>query len=476
LSRRVPFVLWLSYGLVVSVLAIPALLNDRINGDIFWQRWLGEQILATHRIPTHLGPETLSASGVAWVPQEWLLSVALALAQRTNTFALLAVAAVLSVVATMLLAGLRARRRGTRSTVLLALCAILIGMSARGTFGVRAQVFAWPLFAVLLLLLDGGGPDVWWCVPLTAIWSNVHASVVLAPAMAFIYAVGSGVDARAWTPRVTRYALLVPALLLASCLNPLGWHIPLYALSLESSPIHSFISEWQPLRISDYGLWLLVIPVLAGLAIAVWRGVRLTAVDALVTLACGYLTVTALRNLPIFAIAVAPIACANLSRMLPTQPPQKERPMERALQVLLAAIALPLVAWSTYVHSDYPRAEAVLPARAVGYLASLPGPKRLFCFDFGACSLVLGLDGIQTFMDGRCDPFPLSVWQRYRTLIDARPGWSGILSAYAITFVLAPNDSPLARAIDGSGQWNRIYSDDANALYARKSRHPGTAT
>ena len=143
--------------------------------------------------------------------------------------------------------------------------------------------------------------------------------------------------------------------------------------------------------------------------------------------------------------------------------------MERALQVLVAAIALPLVAWSTYVHSDYPRAEAVLPARAVGYLANLPGRKRLFCFDFGACSLALGLDGIQTFMDGRCDPFPLSVWQRYRTLIDARPGWSGILSAYAITFVLAPNDSPLARAVGGSGQWNRIYSDGANALFARKS-------
>ncbi|HEY1653873.1 MAG TPA: hypothetical protein VGF86_02030 [Candidatus Tumulicola sp.] len=474
MKSRIPFILWFSYAFVAAVLILPALFNERINGDIFWQRWLGAQILSDHRIPMHLGPETLSAVGASWVPQEWLLSVILALAQRTGTYMVLAIGAVLAVLATMLLSELRSRRRGVQSPLLLAACAILIGLSARGTFGVRAQVFAWPLLALLLLLLDEGDAAIWWNIPLVAIWSNVHASVILAPIVALLYAVGAAAKARAWTPTVTRYAILVPALAAASCANPLGWRIPLYALSLERSPIHSFISEWQPLRFRDYGLWLLVIPVALGIGVAWWRGVRLGPIDALVTLAFGFLAFTALRNLPIFAIAVVPIACSNITKTIPSPKVRREQPLELALQLIVAIVVLPIIALATFLHSDYSSVEARLPTSAIDFVAQLPGPKRLFCFDFGACSLALGHSGVRSFMDGRCDPFPLDVWDQYRVLVEAGPGWKRILRSYNITQVLTPSSSPLALAIRASKRWKVLYDDKTTLVFARRSPYVRT--
>src|SRR5487761_2677294 len=57
-----------------------ALAHPYIDGDLFWQRWLGEQILRTGEIPRALGPQTFAAVGAPWLPQEWLFSTLYALA------------------------------------------------------------------------------------------------------------------------------------------------------------------------------------------------------------------------------------------------------------------------------------------------------------------------------------------------------------------------------------------------------------
>ena len=78
---RIVMVLWGGLFLVLGPLLPPG------DGDLWWQRWLGDLILRTHHLPSALGPETFTSAGVPWVPQEWLLSIVVALAMDRELLA-----------------------------------------------------------------------------------------------------------------------------------------------------------------------------------------------------------------------------------------------------------------------------------------------------------------------------------------------------------------------------------------------------
>ncbi|MGZ3562996.1 MAG: hypothetical protein ACXVAS_14270 [Vulcanimicrobiaceae bacterium] len=463
---RAPFIVWFTLAAITALVAPAALENWRVNGDIPWQRWLGEQILRTHHLPAYLGSETLSAPGSPWIPQEWLLGTMLALTERHHAFVLLAIAAVLAVVATMLIGMRRARLRGASAPIYYALCVVLIGLSTLESFGIRAQVFAWPLFALLLLIYDSEGTCAWWAVPLTVLWANVHASAMLAPAVTLLYAFGAALEDRAWTPRVARYVALVPLTALAICANPLGWKLPAYAIWLVRSPIRAFISEWQPLSIGDFTFLVTTLPLCIGLVILTWRR-RVRWSDGLVAIACGCLEIGARRNIPLFAIAVAPVVCAGLAQLFPAAAAARESRNERALQIAAAALLLPAIFAVT--HNQQPRHwTSIVPFEAMDRIAAMPGTQRLFCYDFAACGLALGHANIRTFMDGRCDPFPWHVWQQYRKVVQVRSGWQGVLDGYAITLVLTPDGELFTRSMETDSNWRRIYDKNGFSIFARR--------
>lgn len=65
---------------VVAALFCAYLVGNRmahpfIDGDLFWQRQLGEFVLQNHAIPTMLGSDVFSVPGAPWTPHEWLLGV-----------------------------------------------------------------------------------------------------------------------------------------------------------------------------------------------------------------------------------------------------------------------------------------------------------------------------------------------------------------------------------------------------------------
>ena len=83
-----------------------------IDGDLYWQRQLGEFVLTHHAIPTALGSETFTAAGAPWTAQEWLLGTIVALAWRANAFWALSVLAGLAVFFALTLTALRSKRAG----------------------------------------------------------------------------------------------------------------------------------------------------------------------------------------------------------------------------------------------------------------------------------------------------------------------------------------------------------------------------
>ncbi|HXW77028.1 MAG TPA: hypothetical protein VEJ20_06420, partial [Candidatus Eremiobacteraceae bacterium] len=150
-----------------------------IDGDLFWQRQLGEYVLAHHAIPTVLGSDTFTAAGAPWTAQEWLLGTIVALAYDAHAFWAVSLLAGLALFITLTVTALRAKRAGGSLYATLAVM-LFAGICLESQFAVRAQVLAWPLLALLLLALDSEGTVALAAIPVTILWANLHASAMIA--------------------------------------------------------------------------------------------------------------------------------------------------------------------------------------------------------------------------------------------------------------------------------------------------------
>jgi hypothetical protein len=435
------------------------------DGDLLWQRWLGERILREHALPRALGAETFAATGAPWTPQEWLFSTAIAASADHGSAWIVALVCALAGGAALAFVVLRCRRRGV-SAALSSAAVLVCVLATMQSFGVRAQVLGWAGLACVLWLFELEGPWVWAAVPVTVVWANLHASVFLAPVTAVLVAVAAALRERRWSAEVRRRTALAAACGAATLATPLGWDLPRYAIALVSSPIRHSISEWGATSMASAAFIAAGLPLLLALAAF---GVRTSLRDRIVATAFVVLLFTAVRNVPVFALATAPIALAAL-------------PRGRALRAVSARSAIRLawttfgtmivcaVAFAAFAWRAAPAMETAFPfGPARTLLDQARTPPRVFCEDFAWCSLFLG-DAVpaQVFMDGRCDPYPAAVWDEYRRVLDGNRGWAAVLDRRRVDAVLVRRDGALDSLLaERSGLWRSIAADAHARLYVR---------
>lgn len=437
------------------------------DGDIAWQQWLGTYLLHAHHLPNHLGPETFTSAGAHWVPQEWLLSLAVALAIGTGHFPYLAIAAALAAFGALLVTAYRAKRRGA-STFAIALTTACTGFAMLQSFGVRAQIFAWFFLAMLMLLLDMENNLVFLAIPVVALWANVHASALLAPVLVGAWTFGTLIEDRSWTPRVERNVVLTAGTLFAVFLTPLLWQLPVYAVTLAHSTIRAVITEWQPSDISCPAFTVGLFPLIAicgyfGIAAPRerWRDGMLFGVACTM----GFMAV---RHLPIAALVIAPMAAQRLSSLLPEHARVNVVLGERFSEnVIFSATALAIVVIVTSLVHVPAIAGVNLPRTAVTTLSRVHGMHNLYCEDFGWCSLALEKPNLRTFLDGRCDPFPPAVWRDYLAVERVTPAWANVLDRYNVDSVLVKKGRPLAQALALRSDWHLFYHDRHYEIFLR---------
>ena len=443
------------------------------DGDLAWQRRLGRTILTTHRIPRFLGNETFSAVGAPWTPQEWLFGIAAALGDQSWKWKIFAAMTALCATATVFLIAYRAARRGA-APIDVAIAAAASGTALYDSFGVRAQVVAWPMFALLLLLLDNEGPWLWMVVPLAALWSNLHASALLAPLFAGAVCTGRLLEDRAWTPRVKRIACVTAASFLAVCCNPFGIGLPLYAISLFQSPIKMYIGEWKATDVGEYAFSLGALPLLIGIVIlgAATRSRRVVkAEDLLIFAACVFLLFFAARNVPIFAIVAAPLFACMLTQAW-ERPAQESPPtnLDRIAGLALPAFALLLAALVGYrLLGSTERTQITMPFKEVDALAEMPGEHRIMCADFAWCSYFLGKPNQRVFLDGRADPYPPKIWREFGSVAYALPDWRDVLDRNRIDAVIVKRQTGIDQALALTHQWRDASHDARFRLWMRST-------
>lgn len=361
----------------------------------------------------------------------------------------------------------------------LAPCTALAGVALFASFGVRVQVLAWLPLVAFLALLDAEQPWCYASFAVAALWSDLHASAVLAPVLAMIAALGTRLDEGRWTPRVRRAAILAAGSLGAICLNPFGWHLPAYALSLFASPFKALIGEWKVSDVDDPSFAFAALPLLLLGMLCGVRGERRFR-DAFVLGAATWLLLGAARNTALFGLVALPIVSASLSRAVPWFAARWEEP-SRVDRV--AAYALPVGAVicafvvAALLVRDAPRDDGRrLAGSAIAALARQPGEHRVFCADFAWCGRVVGTPHERVFLDGRADPYPQAVWDDFSTIAFLRPAWRERLAARGVDTVIVARGAPLDQALERDPRWHAVFSDDDYRLWlVSRRRAAGSA-
>ncbi|HZY99316.1 MAG TPA: hypothetical protein VFE36_07060 [Candidatus Baltobacteraceae bacterium] len=429
------------------------------DGDLFWQKHLGAYVVTHHALPNALDGTTFTAPGAPWTPQEWLFGILAHLAISHDAIWILALIASAVLSAALLISARRAARWGVSSTAI-AIVVTLLAVDLGGAYGIRAQVFAWPFFALLLLALDLSGPAVFLALLVVAAWANFHASVMIAIPIVWIDAAVAWFLGGDEKERVRR-SILALAVPFATLATPLGVRLPLYALTLVRSPIRQSIDEWQHLTFSGHHafFWVGGVPLVLLAASCARTLFKERPRDLICTALLFAMTVAAIRNAALVGIVAAPIAARAIDLIFaPFAWWRRDLLHDRGLRILAFSGTVVASVFVFVASLRAPvKASTWLPPVATFERISALGPdRRVFCYDFSTCSIALDYPNLRVFIDGRADPYPLWVWNDFNDIRTAKSDWRWLLDYFAVDTVVVKVDDRLDKALRTRRGWRAL--------------------
>lgn len=328
-------------------MALATALLGLLGRDIVQDTWLAllaGRDIAEHGIPHHESL-TVLAHGRRWTDQQWLAQLAMYGLDRAGGVVLVGVVNAALVMAGLLGAILAARRLGASANSVVRVLPLVVWTIAL-TASVRTQPWAYPLFSALLWLLasDARRPSarIWWCLPLLALWGNVHGSAFLGAGLVVLRGLTVLWERRDRLRRMPR-AWVRPLALIAGaplCLlaNPYGLAIVhYYRTTLFNGTFRKLVPEWGSVTSS---------PVIAALffltaAIVVWSFGRhrsqttLWERAAMLLLAVG--AIVAVRNVVWFNLATVVVLPLSIDAAVRAR--ANRRRSHPRLNVAIAAVA-----------------------------------------------------------------------------------------------------------------------------------------
>jgi hypothetical protein len=436
-----------------------------------WLAVVTGRLVWAHGIPTR---ETLTvmSAGHRWVDQQWLAQLIDDGLVRLGGFGLLAVANVALIVGSVAAAVTRARRLGApaRSVLLLLpVCLALITPSRE----VRTQELAFPLFVVLVWLLssDSRRPSrrVLWCVPLLALWANLHGSVTMAAALVVLRALTLGWERRrAWrSPRMWRRPLaLIVGTVLALLATPYGIAIiGYYRSTLLNSALRQAITEWRP--VTSVTSTAIATFLALGLALVTFalRRSRTTSWEKIALLALAVATVSVVRNavfLGLLGLFVVPVSLGYGPTAAPADRPRpdghpaiaaRRRGQINALLALLALFAVLISVLATLARPADGLADSAQQPALLGSVqrATVADPSIRVLADGHFTDWLLWRDPALAGRVSNDVRYELLTSDQIRAItgvFGARDDWRRTARGYRLIVLRQAADAPLIRALE----------------------------
>jgi len=436
--------------------------------DVWWHLETG-QYIAEHKSVPHTDPFSYTRAGEPWVAHEWLTDLLLYELDRTTGFSGLIV-----VFAGVLCAAFFVLYLRCGADVYLAGVAMhYAAWATEPVWGVRPQVVSLLLTSLWLLILERSerNPGIlWWTLPLTLLWVNLHAGFALGLALSGLFLAGELIErllglAPQSAPRLRTAALILLLDLLIVPLNPNGVRMFSYPIqTLRSAAMQNYIAEWASPNFHHAEYWPFLGIVLSTFAILAWSRRKVRPRDLLLLLVSLYAGLVSIRMTPLFVLIAVPLICQRLGDW-PASPPQPRRPPSVFAPLLNAAIVLAMVAFTAahtaHVIDRQPQAELQsFPARATAFLAMHPPSGPIFNhYDWGGYLIWKLYPGTRVFIDGRADLYGKELLDQFANTYQFKGAWHQTLRQWEIDTVVVPADSALATGLRSAPGWTVAYED-----------------
>lgn len=357
-------------GIVVGAVLIR--LPEELQQD-GWLTLVAGREVAWHGLP-HVDTLTAWTHGVKWTDQQWLAQLIFYRLSRLGGIKLALLVHAFLVATAYAVAVVAARRRGGSARATSLIAAVALFPIVMGSWQMRAQSFAFPLYVLLFWLLssDGRSPSrrVFLVAPLLVLWANLHGSVILAAALVAIYGLTLARGRRDLLGETRRPVgiLLVGLAIIAPFVSPYGLAlIDYYRSTLFNSGFSALVVEWGAATPS-----LTTAPFYVLAFSTFWlfgrHGSRLTRFEQLSLLITLLAGLHAMRNMSWFALTALILLPVMLTDALPDgyQPFARIRVAVPLLVCVSAAFlaALVLAKPAAWVERDFP-AKALSRVEAV---------------------------------------------------------------------------------------------------------------
>lgn len=452
--------------LLLGLLAMTA--RNVSDPDLWWHLETG-QYIAEHKSVPHVDPFSYTRAGEPWVAHEWLSEVLLYQLQRTTGWGGLVVIFAAILCAAFFLLYLRCGA----APYIAGAATLGAAWATAPVWGVRPQVLSLLLTSLWLLILERSerNPKIlWWTLPLTLLWVNLHAGFALGLAVSALFLAGGWIESALGyappAPTQLRSAALVLLLdLLIVPLNPNGLQMFWYPIeTLRSAAMQNYIAEWASPNFHQPEYWPFLLVVLGTFAALSWCPHKLRLRDLLLLLVSLYAALCSIRVIPLFVLIAAPL----ISRRLPDWPRRRSRPRRRSNAAYTLANGLILLAMAAFagVHifqviQRQPQAEAQhFPARAVAFLQTHPPSGRIFNhYDWGGYLIWRLYPSTPVFIDGRADLYGQQLLDEFAGTYQLKADWRQTLQRWSIDTVIVPTASALATGLRGAQGWSVQYED-----------------
>ncbi|MGC8832623.1 MAG: hypothetical protein ACP5R4_01105 [Armatimonadota bacterium] len=451
--------------------------------DLWWQLAAGKLIWNTGSIP-HTDPFSFTARGRPWIVHEWAADVLfyLVYAKLKPVWLVFLKTAVIGTALSLTLF-LSLRRSGRHWLASTVVC--FTALAGVYFWDVRPQMFTYLFLAALIILLDdfrtnNRTASLWLIPPLALVWANLHGGFIVGTLVMCSYLVGDLLD---WVVREdenrSKSLLLVPTIaasLAASMVNPYGWSLLAYPFRLTAHPqVMHIIIEWFSPDFHDPGyrlFELLIVALLLGLA---WRRTLVSTGDLLLIVVLLHMSLYSVRHIPLFLIAAAPIVSHSFSSALGefgTHINTKTAlNAASAVTAVLAAIGLLLPLRGKPLFERSIEAES-FPKDAVAFIKRVKLSGRMWNEYRWGGYLIWHLPEHPVFIDGRAEVYYGGPFEDFIAIHRVQPNWQALLDKYEVKFALVDTWAVLARTMEVSPYWRKLYSDRVATVFLRTEYRP----
>lgn len=465
------FVLILLYAAPALICLHAACMGDT---DIWWHLRAGEWVMQ-HRSVPYSDPFSSFGMGKPWAAYSWMFEVLVVeLHNRWDLAGILIYSTTMVLAITLALHHLVRRLSADNLKAMLLVMAAMISMSRLYT--PRPWLFT-ILFVIieLDLLMDarknGNHRNLLLLPVMFAVWANIHIQFI--NGLVVLLIAGVEVLLRPWWPesnsKLRPFAVwsFLATCVLATFINPYGWHIYQVAYQLASEPgVLQYVTELQAIPFRALPDYLLLFLALAAAGTLAWSR-RPPAFETILLGLAAIISFRSVRDVWFMAI----IATAILASQLPGRQEKRDGLSWIVHPLTLVGVGVVLFAGTRVFGLNnsmlHVRLAELLPVRAAQIVKENRYRGALYN-DYAWGGYLIWSLREPVIIDGRAALHGDKRIERSIATWNAGPEWSSDPDLSAAGIVIAPLKVPLTQVLRMDTRFKIVYEDEVAAVFVTR--------